>query len=160
MPIDLEKVQSELMNRLPKRARWFIANGTWDWDFSRARQRMRPLTVEEVSGWAIPIEWGAIYLFGEQDFSTGGGASPFVGIHIETGQICGLDVERDDGSSVYLFNTSVSQFIEVFLLLNSILSQQVPLPNDLAERIQKADPEAFTKSEWRDAVKYMKSGSD
>jgi len=150
MAIDIEKIQGEFIERLPLRARWLLADIPWDWDFSRARDLLRPLATHEFVGWVVPVEWRQLYVFGEQDFAKGGGASPLVGIHIETGRVYNIDIERDDKKSVYLLNSSASQFVEVFFLFDQVLGQRLVSPVGLTDRVRKADQEAFNRSEWRE----------
>jgi hypothetical protein len=71
-------------------------------------------------------------------------------------EIGGLDVERDT-SAIYLLNTSVSRFIETFLLLDQVLGQRTASPSGLGARIRELDPEAFARSEWREAVEYIEA---
>src|SRR5215831_7323987 len=98
--INLELIRQEVVRALPVRARWRIKDTALDFDFTRSRQQLRTIAPNDLSGGVIESEWSVFYLFGQADFADGGGASPYLGVHQITGEICGIDVERV-GSAVF-----------------------------------------------------------
>lgn len=114
--VDLENARRRVRSELPRRVRWCICGAPLDFDFSRAERALAPLRESEFSG-TIEPEWASLFLFGEQDFAEGGGAQPFVGIDRDTGQVWGLDVERES-SCLFLYNSDVDAFIRTFSLLD------------------------------------------
>jgi hypothetical protein len=99
----------------------------------------------------VPADWRKLYLFGAENIAKGGGARPFVGIHVETGGVYGLDVERDT-SPLFILNSSVARFIETFLLFENVIGRRTAAAFGLTDRVREADPETFSRSEWRHAT--------
>jgi hypothetical protein len=118
---------------------------------SEARLRGRRVAAHRASS-----DWRELFIFGEEDFAEGGGASPFVTIQSQTGMVFGLDVERD-GDATFLLNSSVSHFIETFRVFDEVLRTGTASPSGLLERVRAADPDAFERSEWRDAAEHVRS---
>lgn len=153
----IEDLRAKVAVQLPSRVRWRIAETPWDWDFSRAREALKPISADDVSqGTALSSDWSELFIFGEEDFAEGGGASPFVTIQSQTGMVFGLDVERD-GDATFLLNSSVSHFIETFRVFDEVLRTGIASPSGLLERVRAADPAAFERSEWRDAAEHVRS---
>lgn len=153
--IDLETVRTMVCSSLPVRARWFIDETPLDFDFSRAHAPLLPVQPSELLC-DIEPEWARIRLFGEQDYAEGGGASPFLGVHEETGWILGLDVERE-ASSIYVLNSTIDGFIETFLLFDGVLTRAHPQLETLALAAHRIDPSAFPDSEWKSFCDYISS---
>ena len=153
----IEELRAEVSERLPRRVRWLVDGARWDWDFSRARDALKPIAESEVAhGTPLRSDWLQLYVFGQEDYAEGGGARPFLTVHIETGMVHGLDVERD-GEATFLLNSSVVHFIETFLVFDQVLRAGTASRRDLLERVRAADPDAFARSEWREAVDYVQS---
>lgn len=153
----IDELRVQLAVQLPPRVRWLVDDTPWDWDFSRARNALKLISADDVSQYtALAAEWSQLHIFGEEDFA--GGAKPFLTIHAQTGAVCGLDVERD-GDAPFLLNSSMSHFIETFRLFDEVLRTGTASPSGLLERVRAADPDAFQKSEWRDAVDYVQSSA-
>jgi hypothetical protein len=146
---DLEPLRAMLAAQLPVRARWLIDETPCDWDFSRAQQPLRPISL----GADVPALWRGLYIFGEEDYAEGGGARSFIGINAEAGDVFGLDLERDE--PLYVFNSTPQRFIDTFLLFDQALGQKSAAAIGLAARAQAIDPEAFERSEWRDAARHV-----
>ena len=145
----LKKLQVELASQLPLSSRWIINGTPMDWNFSRVQQDLRPLGKSEVSGgYDIPESWSLLYLFGESDYAEGGGSHSHVGIHIQTGAVCGLDIEREDQSVVYLLNSCVEKFIGTFLALNEAFHKRTEPHTDFFAKLETIDPDVFPQSEW------------
>lgn len=98
-------------------------------------------------------EWSAHVVFGECDYSEGGGAQPCLTIRRSDGAVYGFDAERD--TALFLLNSSIEKFIRTFRLLDEYLGQQKPVPLDLADRVREIDPEAYPASEWRLLIEYL-----
>jgi hypothetical protein len=152
-----EQLRAQVGERLPRRARWLVGGTPWDWDFSRARDALKPIAESDVAdGTPIRSDWLKLYVFGQEDYAEGGGASPLLTVHIETGIVHGLDVERD-GEASFLLNSSVVHFIETFFVFDQVLRTGTASRRDLLDLVRAADPDAFTRSEWRAAVDYVQS---
>jgi hypothetical protein len=149
-PRSLEELRLTVVARLPRRARWFLGETPWDWDFSRAARPLEPVPDDDAVSWmeVLPEDWRQMLIFGEEDFAEGGGASPFVSVHAQTGAVVGLDVERER-SAAFLLNSSLPAFIETFLLLDEGMRANGKVPPALRDRIRAVDPGVFERSEWR-----------
>jgi hypothetical protein len=154
--VNLDELRLEVAGRLPVRVRWLLDETPWDWDFSRARQALQPLSDADAETWMeiLPEDWRQLYIFGEEAFAAGGGARPFLGVHIQSGEVYGLDVERDDAAA-YFLNSSVPAFIDTFLLFDEVLGKRVAATSRLSDRARAADPKGFDRSEWRDAAEHV-----
>ena len=102
----------------------------------------------------IEREWTVLYLFGELFYN--GGASPYLGIHRDTGEICGLDVERDD-SQIFLLNSDIDRFIRTFQKTDEMLGGSSLLHGVLSKALKEIDPNAFQRSEWRHFSSYVEA---
>jgi hypothetical protein len=107
----------------------------------------------------LPEDWRQMLLFAEENFAQGGGASPFVSVHVASGEVFGLDVERER-SAAFLMNSSIPAFIDTFLLFDDALGADGAISSTLRDRIRTADPIAYEKSEWRSLVDYLVDLSD
>lgn len=153
--IDPETIRLEITKRLPIRTRWMVAGVALDFDFSFSRVPLRPITAVDEIGCEIEESWTALYLFGEQRYD--GGASPFLGVHRNTGEICGLDVEREK-SQVFLLNSDVEKFIRTFRRFDELLRGSSLAPGVLSRELRTIDPDAFQRSDWRDFADYIEKG--
>lgn len=139
-------VRSQIAAHLPVHVRWLVNRTPLDFDFSRSQRPLKPLLASEVNGDLEP-EWSVLDLFGEEDHAEGGGASPFLGVHRNSGQIFGLDVERES-SEMFLLNSDVDRFIKTFQRFDSVL-REGSRSGDLHASLHEIDPEVFEVSEWR-----------
>lgn len=153
--VDLETVRSLIAQQLPHRVRWLVFDTPLDYDFARARAPLRPLQDKECLG-DLEDAWKQLYLFGEWDYSEGGGAHPFVGVHATTGIVYGLDVERAS-SQMFLINSTVDRFARTFLLFDAALRQRRIALSTLAVAACEIDPAAYPSSDWSDLVQYLVS---
>lgn len=149
-----EYVRSIIVGRLPRHVRWIVGETPVDHDFSRATRHLAPISPHEMVGDLEP-EWSGILLFCEQDYSDGGGASPFLGVDAESWEVFGLDVERDH-KPIFFLNTNIDAFVDSFLIMDSFLREgkQVPLPT-LQEQLRAADPSGWPASDWRLLAEHL-----
>ena len=160
-PHNLEELRLVIASHLPVHSRWLVRETAVRWDFSRAAEPLRPLSEEDAATWAevLPPDWRQILIFGEEDVAEGGGASPLLGVHAQTGEVLGIDIERER-SAVFHFNSSVSAFVDTFLLFEKALRAGGLSPSDLRDRICSTDLGAFDRSEWRELVEYLDESDD
>ena len=143
MPVAIEDLRRQLVERLPELRRWSVNGVNEDWDFRRTRAPLRPLDDDE---------WPMLLIFGEE--SLDGGASPFIAVHADTGAVHGLDLERGEGAEVFLLNSSVPRFIEMFLAFDGVFRAGAPA-SGLMARVRAIDPLAFDGGEWRPFAEYV-----
>ena len=156
-PISLDQARKKLAETLPVRVRWLVGNSPLDFDFSRAQDDLRPITVSDTNGFEIPQEWQLIYLFGEQDYAEGGGAAPYLGIHKDTGQVFALDVENEE-FPLTMLNTDVDKFISTFHVFDRAVGQGTLPIEQVAHLAEGIDPAAFAESEWGGLIEALTSG--
>jgi hypothetical protein len=144
--IDLEHARHRITTELPPRVRWLIKGSPLDFDFSRSQVPLKPLSQSEIHG-TIEKDWTTLYLFGERDYAEGGGASPFLGISSTSGEILGLDVERDSGCR-FLLNSDIESFIKTFEVFDRVLRLGTTALDSLSSSAIEIDPRAFQRSEW------------
>jgi hypothetical protein len=145
---NIESIRLQIMARLPVRVRWLVNGTPLDFDFSRSQAALRCITAGGIIGGTIEEEWRSLRMFGEDDYAEGGGAKTYLGVHIETGKVFGLDLERQS-SQMFLLNSDVERFIQTFLALDQALRPGIPAQPQIAERLNEIDPGAFEHSEWR-----------
>jgi hypothetical protein len=151
---DIEPIRLEVVTRLPVRVRWLVSGTPLDFDFSRSKAPLRPIVAVDVAGGAVEEQWASLRIFGEEDYAEGGGASPYLGVHSESGEIFGLDVEREI-SQMFLLNSDIDRFIQTFLALDRVLRTGGPPDAQIGERLEQIDPGAFAHSEWRLLSDYV-----
>ena len=154
--IDLKQVKQVVRNELPPKARWVIAEMYADYDFGDEASSLQPVSEKDffLAGARMPEEWSKLRKFGELDFCEGGGAMPLLTIHEEDGRVYGLQVDRE-GDEVYLYNSSITHFANIFKLLHPYFSTERKIPSDLAEQVRQADPQSFDQSEWKSLLEYV-----
>lgn len=113
-----------------------------------------PLTASDIVSGPIEAAWTSLRLFGEQDYAEGGGASPFLGVDLDSGEIFGLDVEREK-SQMFLLNSDVDRFIQTFLALDGALRLGALRDAQIGQRLRQIDPGAFDRSEWQLLSDYV-----
>ncbi len=145
---DIESIRLQIMTRLPVRVRWLVSGTPLDFDFSRSQVPLASITTNDVVGGPVEGEWTSLRIFGEEDYAEGGGAAPYLGVHAESGEIFGLDVERE-ASQMFFLNSDVDRFIQTFLALDRVLRLGGPPDAQIGERLKEIDPGAFERSEWR-----------
>ena len=154
--IDPETVRSEIAKHLPLRVRWLVGGVPLDFDFSRCHSPLRPIMSSDVSECEIEKSWTALYLFGLQSYD--GGASPYLCVHRDTGEICGLDIEREK-SQMFLLNSDVERFIRTFQKIDGLLRRAPIAPGVLSRALANIDPGAFERSDWRHFSEFIESGA-
>jgi len=107
----------------------------------------------------LPEDWRQMLVFGEEDFAHGGGASPLVSVHVATGEVFGIDVERER-SAAFLLNSSIPAFIDTFLVFDDALAGGGAVSSILRDRVRAADQVAYEKCEWRSLVDDLVDRSD
>ena len=108
----------------------------------------------DVVGSAVEEQWTSLRIFGEEDYAEGGGASPYLGVHSESGEIFGLDLEREM-SQMFLLNSDIDRFILTFLVLDRVLRLGGPPEAQIGARLEQIDPGVFEHSEWRLLSDYV-----
>jgi hypothetical protein len=144
---DLEQVRLEITRSLPQYLYWAAFGVAWTFDFSRAQCELLPGTAIDLVSGAVDPSWSELFVFGEEHFD--GGASPALAIHVPTGEVRGLDVERE-ASPVFLLNSGIRPFIETIRVLDRALRLRDLPARDVAPLLEAIDPAAFRRSEWRD----------
>lgn len=158
--IDFDLVRRKIVEGLPERVRWHVRGNSLASHFGRARSELRPISNDDLTGFEIPREWLCLYLFGDQDWDDGGGSMPFLGVHEETGQVFGLDVESES-RPVYLLNSDVEKFVAMFNLFDRALRQKTVPIEQLAPLAQAIDPEVFVPDrEWYSLADYVALDDD
>jgi hypothetical protein len=155
MELDLEAIQSAIVQALPVHAHWSINNTPLDFDFPAGHKGLRPLPHDIIQ--QTEKEWFDLLIFGEYDYAEGGGASPWLGIRKTDGAVYGLDVEREN--PMFLLNSSIERFIHTFEVLNQYLAQGKQLPSSVEAVVRAIDPEVYPVSDWRSLVDCMKEGA-
>jgi len=157
--VDAASIQSAIASRLPQRARWLMPRTESQYetplDFSFYSEP-RNLT-------AVFAEWGYsdadvtdieqvsdFIVFGEEDYSEGGGAHPLLVVRQSDGKVFGVDVEAYE--PLFLLNSSLQAFIDTFCLLDKYLGHGQPIPADLNSSVRNLDPTVYSESEWLDLV--------
>jgi hypothetical protein len=146
--IEIESIREQIVTRLPVRAQWLISGTSLDFDFSPSQGTLHPVTTTDVVGDTVEEQWTSLRIFGQQDYAEGGGASPYLTVDADTGEIFGLDVERTT-SQLFLLNSNIDRFIQTFLALDRMLHLGGLPDADIAARLKTIDPDAFERSDWR-----------
>ena len=153
MELDLNAIQSAAVAGLPARARWIVGDTPLDFDFTGARRGLRRITRDDVGG-AIPDLWSNLLVFGGVDYAEGGGAWPLIAVRASDGAVCGLHLDRDGDEAVFLFSSSIHQFVHTFVALDPYLRLGQRLPADIEARVRGIDPQAYPVSEWRLLIQH------
>jgi len=156
--VDLEHVRTQVATRVPVRVRWVLNGTPLDFDFSRARSPLQTLESADMSG-DIEKEWTRLYLFAEQRFAEGGGASPWIGVHQKNGEVFGLDVERES-TAMFFMNSDVDRFIKTFLVFDEALRLGKISLKALSSAATQIDPLGYSKSDWRVLAEYVISNDE
>src|SRR5258708_6735495 len=118
---DIESIRLQIVTRLPIRVRWMVKEVPLDFDFSRSEAPLKPVMPSDFNtATVIEREWTSLQIFGGYDYAEGGGATPFLGVHSESGAVFGLDAELE-ASQMFFFNSDVDRFIRTFLALDRAL---------------------------------------
>jgi len=115
---------------------------------------LRLITPADVIGCGVEDPWRLLYLFGQEDYAKGGGASPFLGVHGDTGEIMGLDVERE-ASKMFLLNSNIDRYIRTFQKFDEVLRLKTLAPRHLPEALREIDGDTFQHGEWRLLCDYI-----
>lgn len=151
---DLDAARRRIASELPPRARWVIHGTPLEFDFSRCTQPLRAPSESDIQG-ALEPEWLSLALFGEQDYADGGGARPLLGIDTHTGEVVGLDPERD--SCLYLLNTNLEAFIRMFTLFDNFVRLGRGTVADLSSAARAIEPSSFDRSAWATLLEQLRS---
>jgi len=152
----LEEARHAIAERLPQKASWVVAHMSADYDFSTDKFGLSPVSKANffLAGEPMPEEWKKLRKFGEVDYCDGGGARPLLTISEDTGEVYGLDIERE-GRELYVLNSSIHQFFAVFDLLDPYLSKEQELPLNILDQIRNVDPNCYERSDWKELVEYI-----
>ena len=151
---DLESIRLQITSRLPARVRWLINGTPLDFDFSRAQAPLKPVTPADLNGLGIDDSWQHLCLFGQENFAEGGGANPYLAVDRDTGQIFGLDVERDS-AQLFLLNSDIERYILTFQRFDQALRLKTLGPDRFLDELRKIDPCAFARSDWRSLSNHI-----
>jgi hypothetical protein len=146
----------EVAKRLPVHLPLWVKGLRWDFDFSRSLASLRTIAPHDVKNCRIEDEWTVLYLFGEE--SLDGGASPYLGVHRDTGVVFGLDIEREN-SHVFLLNTDMDRFIRTIQKIEEFLHAGPLDRGMLSNALMEIDVDAFQRSEWRHFSSYVENGT-
>jgi len=123
----------------------------FDHDFSRAESVLKPLGATEGGGVAHS-RWSDILVFGRQNYASGGGASPFVGVHCGSWEVLELDVESEVEVSFY--NTDVDAFVASFLAFDQVVRGDRSTAS-LDATLEACDPSGWGRSVWRQLAEQL-----
>ena len=146
--IDIEAARRYIAAKLPLSVRWYVHDTPWDWNFVRVESPLGHLEEKDLNFWPCPSNWRELYLFGEEDYAEGGGASAWVGIEPERGIIYGLDPERDQ-EAIFLRNSSIERFVSTFVSFDKFLRDPNQYNHEIVTEIRALDQEAYDASDWR-----------
>lgn len=152
MELNRNVTEKTIVSGLPARARWMINGTPLDFDFSAAGHGLRGLPDEVTEADAGVSD---LLVFGEQDFAEGGGACPWLCIHMRNGSVYGFDPEREN--AMFLLNSSIELFIATFRLLDEYLRTNAKLPSDCESRLRAIDPSTYPKSDWRMLMESLRN---
>jgi hypothetical protein len=152
---DPDAARHVILHGLPVRTCWLIAEEPLRYDFSQARERLRPVVEEVEARWFVEA-WRPLLIFGSCDHANGGGSRPWITVARTNGSVMGLDLERDD-EPLYLYNSSLAQFVATFNYLERFLSGGLRLPGNAVDEVQSIDDAAYPTSEWRLLLEYLRS---
>ena len=157
MKIDLEAVQTEIVTRLPVRARWTINRTPLDYNFVVAHESLYEVS-DDLLCMVGPAEkeWFELLIFGDYDYAEGGGAHPWLCVRKSDGAIYGLDVERENAA--FLLNSSLEGFIGTFQFLNGYFGNAKQLPSNVNAHLRRINPEAYPESDWRLLINCIRAG--
>jgi hypothetical protein len=151
--VDVTAIANSIAGALPLSARWTIETTPLDFNFSVGHAGLRELaSFEDNFGDILP---NASLVFGEYDYSEGGGAHAWLCIRKTDGWVCGIDLEREEPE--FIFNSSIARFCQTFVVLNRYLEVADParLPACCETEIAGIDPEAYPTSDWKLLVAYV-----
>jgi hypothetical protein len=149
---DPEAMLATARGELPANVRWMVGDTPLDFDFAGLHYGLRPATSEDLGG-ATPDQAASFVVFGRYGYAEGGGASPLIVIGHGDEAIYGVDAEREE--TIFLFNSSVGQFVATFAALDPHLREGRPLSADIETVVRDIDPLAYPISEWRDLIEHM-----
>ena len=154
MKFDCETIKCLIATSLPDHASWDVSGMSIDYDFTSGKRDLNYVCNRDFVGTEIEFAWAKLRKFGEIDYFKGGGANPLLTIDEETGNVIGLDVERDTNPT-FRMNSSIEHFIQSFQLLDTYLSKKKRLPADIHDQMKSIDPDAFEGSEWEGFIQYL-----
>jgi len=154
--IDPESTRIEIEKHLSTHVHWSIAGESWDFDFSRCQYPLQTIVAADLNDCPIQDEWKTLYIFGTADYAEGGGSSEFLGVQRYTGQVFGLDVERDK-REMFLFNSGLERFIQTFQRVEEFLGSPPNLAPSMSKILLEIDPDAFPHSEWRHLSEHLEN---
>ena len=138
-------IKAAIIANLPCNVRWMVNDTPVDFDFSYAHEELCTLP-----DWALDAsnpDIAMLRIIGHQDVAEGGGACPWLCVHIDDGSVWGFDCEAK--KPMFLLNSSLPRFIASFRLLNEYLVTSRKLPPEIENCLQHIDPEAYHRSDWR-----------
>ena len=156
MSVDLEVVSSAIIERLPRRARWWIGGITVDFRFAGSRQEIRKLDQRDVGEW-LDHTWDNLLMFGSEDCCEGGGAFKWITVRMADGLVVGVDLEREP--SEFLYSSTVERFIDTFLLVDPYLREGYELPAHIVSAAREIDSDGYEGSDWQLLIENPEAGA-
>jgi hypothetical protein len=138
-----------VLARLPATVCWTLSAVSWSFNFERVRSELLPATTMDAIGHAVDPDWSSLYLFGEEYYD--GGASPVLGIQLPSGEVRGLDLERDR-APVFFLNSGAREFVDTINALDRTLRLGALPAGELRSVLASIDPAGFPRSEWQPLV--------
>jgi hypothetical protein len=145
--VDLEHLRLQLLKQLPDQVFWRVKDMRVAFDFRRAALPLKSVSASDVAG-PFNDQWMHIHVFGERSVGDVDGPRSFLGILDSSGEVVGLDVDRD-GAPLYRLNTRVNAFIDTFLAFDKGVRLTAPSTALLAAEAERIDPGTFRDSGWR-----------
>jgi hypothetical protein len=149
--MNLEHFRTKVSKELPEKVRWVVERTPLEIDFTKSRSELSAVSNDD-GNYEAQEKWKDLYIFGEEDFSEGGGANPGICVNKHSGKIYGFDPEREE--CVYFINSDIESYIKTFLLFDDYLRHQTITQTALSKEVKLAD-KAFDKSEWKLLLEYV-----
>jgi hypothetical protein len=149
-PMDAASIQSAIASRQPQRARWLIDGIPGDYSFYSLPRNLTAVMAEWECDLSDVGQVPDFIVFGEGDYSEGGGAHTLLVVRQSDGKVFDVDVE--DYEPLSLLNSSLQAFIDTFCLLDKYLRHGQPIPTDLNSLMRNLDPTVYSESDWRGLV--------
>src|SRR4051812_25352989 len=103
MRLGFSAIVQEIAKSLPLSTRWMAKSTPMNFDFSTGHSGLRELASLDAD--FENTSPGEFLVFGDCDYSEGGGAKPWLCIRKSDGWVCGFDLDRE--SEVFVFNSSI-----------------------------------------------------
>ena len=153
--MDAALIQSAIAFRLPERTRWLIDGTLGDYSFYSVPRNLTAVMAEWKCDLSDVEQVPDFIVFGEGDYTEGGGALTLLVVRQSDGRVFDVDVEAYE--PLHLLNSSLEAFIDTFCLLDKYLGQGQPVPTDLNSLLRNIDPTVYSQSHWGGLVDLVAS---